>query len=361
MAEQFAARARSGVRWNAGAPLCSFIALLLAAAPARAAGLDLEWTAPAACPGKARVVDAIERLLGRSLEGDASDPVRARAEIMRDGERWLLRLSTDRESAAGPRELSGDTCEELADATALIIAIAIDPTAATRAPGRTSAASLPDATDPVVEPAAPQEPPSKRHAHAPAHDDPAVTREPDRAGAEDPPQPAAAVHGLVEPYFVSDFGSLPSVSPGAGLAAGIAIGETRIEAFGHFLAAQRATLPQGNAGGDLGLLAAGAMVCHSPLVRAPASFGACLGIEAGVLSGEGVGVTDPASGSAAWLAPEAAITARYAIGAWLRIGLVAAAVVPVLRERFILTDIGEIYRPPPLAARASLGLEASFP
>src|SRR5690348_13371307 len=97
-----------------------------AAEPATAA-LDLTWSAPAECPMRDDVMREVERILG----GGAPRRARARADVMKLGaERWQVRLVTEVDGAAGERAIEASTCEQLASATALILAWVLDPSRA---------------------------------------------------------------------------------------------------------------------------------------------------------------------------------------------------------------------------------------
>ncbi|WP_437596080.1 hypothetical protein [Sorangium sp. So ce590] len=100
---------------------------------ANAGGVELDWIAPGECADRGRVLAEIEQRLGRSSEANGEPPLKARAVVSRN-ERgsWDLRLTTALGETTRSRELHGETCAELADAAALIIALAIDPDAASR-------------------------------------------------------------------------------------------------------------------------------------------------------------------------------------------------------------------------------------
>src|SRR5580693_739877 len=78
----------------------------------------LAWKAPPACPDEATVRANVATLLAGS-----SATVDARAEVQRIGERWQVVVVMN----GGERRLEADSCRALADATALIVALAVDP------------------------------------------------------------------------------------------------------------------------------------------------------------------------------------------------------------------------------------------
>jgi len=99
--------------------------------PSRAqdlATVDFAWSAPAGCPPDAAVRAEIGKLLGGPIEGRAREDLRVRAVVERR-ELWLVTLDTLAGGTAGHRTLESATCEGLASATALIVALIIDPDA----------------------------------------------------------------------------------------------------------------------------------------------------------------------------------------------------------------------------------------
>lgn len=92
---------------------------------AHADTLLLEWTAPAECPSGG-AVEARVRALVQSVP---SQPFTARIHIEQVSNRWVAILDAQQ----GERRLEGTTCLEVADTISLVLALALDPTAASRA------------------------------------------------------------------------------------------------------------------------------------------------------------------------------------------------------------------------------------
>jgi hypothetical protein len=121
----------------------------LATAPATASAAEppprvsFSWKAPKECPDEAYVRGEIERLLRRPLEAAAREPLAARARVSRDKRGvWHMKLDTKGPAGPGERTLEGDTCEGLGRATALIVALAIDPAAVAEATTGSAGTSL---------------------------------------------------------------------------------------------------------------------------------------------------------------------------------------------------------------------------
>jgi len=88
--------------------------------------LQLEWRAPEECPQLEDVRARVER----SWAGDAGGVIAAHGELVDTGERarpWRLRLRLVAASGTAERELEGRSCDALADAAALMIAMAASP------------------------------------------------------------------------------------------------------------------------------------------------------------------------------------------------------------------------------------------
>src|SRR5262249_8197629 len=71
--------------------------------------------------------------IARQLAGSTASPekkIRARAEVNKEGPKWRLRLIIDTADQHGERMLDAESCRAAADATALILAMTVDPTRA---------------------------------------------------------------------------------------------------------------------------------------------------------------------------------------------------------------------------------------
>src|SRR5262245_58840791 len=123
------------MRRRASAALIFAAMLNLARGEARAdERAILRWNAPAECPEGARVIEEMNRILGPTAARPPK-PIEAVASVLRDDQGvWRVHLETEGEGATRVRELKGATCAAIADATALILALMIDPTAVASAP-----------------------------------------------------------------------------------------------------------------------------------------------------------------------------------------------------------------------------------
>jgi hypothetical protein len=317
--------------------------VLLAAAPARAqAPVDLTWTAPPGCPDTASVLAEVERLLGASARRE--DRVRVRGTMVRQGPRLWLTLETTTREGDASRTLEGGSCEALAQAGALVIAMAIDPEAVALTQAGLEAPPddppdterTPDEAPPPLEPdVASEDEPDPVPVIEPARtSDSSVSREAPSASAPGDVRFVLAAHALV------GVGPLPSASPGASLALGVRVGPVELTASGAIFGEQGARLATApTIGGTFGLAYARLRGCV-PFFEELVSFGACLAIEGGATWGRGEGVPRVQSGTAPWIALAGGLEARLRIVDALALSVMADLQVPILRSPFELAIDG---------------------
>ncbi|WAS90135.1 hypothetical protein [Nannocystis punicea] len=124
--------------------LLALAALVFARLSFAAPPVDLTWQAPRECPTAVVVTDMVAGLL-RQPAGDLG-PGRAvaRATVTRGAAGWELRLELHGRGGDYRRTVRAETCQLLARATALLIAIHLDPLAVTRGLPATVAPAPPD-------------------------------------------------------------------------------------------------------------------------------------------------------------------------------------------------------------------------
>lgn len=308
--------------------------VLTRAAPLFAA--DLRWSGPPDCARQDAVSRQVESIVGRPLA--SVDALDFEVTVTRDGDAWRLELVTEEHGAKGRRSLAGQSCAEVTDAAAVLIAMAIR--SAGQAPVPTE--DRPAASDDVA--SAPAAVPAGKAAPSPSAPPP-----------EPPPRPKARPLG---PVFglsgVLDTAALPAASPGIGAHAGITGSSLRLEVEGAAFLATRLALEQGRSA-EFDLVS-GALVGCVERSFGTLRAGGCAGFELGRLSGEGQGVSDPHLGSALWEAGRLELGGWYPLGHELWLTARVGMAIPVSRPEFELEG-KPVYRPAALGLRASLGVE----
>ena len=108
------------------AVLASFVSIAALTGQANAAPLELDWSAPPGCPDRQQVLAAIQRLIG--AQGAGAARLSVQGEIVARDETLELKLVWRTGSAQTERLMESASCDELARAAALVVALAADPT-----------------------------------------------------------------------------------------------------------------------------------------------------------------------------------------------------------------------------------------
>ncbi|HET9953278.1 MAG TPA: hypothetical protein VFQ61_02175, partial [Polyangiaceae bacterium] len=245
------------MRWSYFPVASALLARLLCAEAAQATPrlLELTFEAPAECGSAERVEAAVGELVGtkppRSL--------RASLFVRHEGSEYRAELRTGPEAI---RVMRGLTCDAVVEASAIVLALAIEPHAA-----------------------------SARRAVAPSAN-----------GSTEVPAdvPRSRLHPLVSAGPIFDTSTLPHVALGAELRAGISGVSWSASARGHYWLPASGSLESDAAlGGRFTWWTIGISGCLGP---ARTRFSVCLTPELGRMTAEGQGADEPQRGSATWLA-----------------------------------------------------------
>ncbi len=324
--------------------------------------LDLSWSAPPDCPG----LDAVSGAVARLLEGSprSGSRVRVDATVTRRGGGWALALTTTRDGAVGHRSMKADSCAAVADAAALVIALAIDPVHVAEPE---AAAVPPVAPDPPPPPPSPPEMPP-RATVAPPPPAPPTVPAPRPPAPATPPVARSVAFGVA---LTADVGSLPAPTYGVEVSAAWALRRFRVEGYGAYWPGQTATvgLPGvfGTLSADVYLADGGALGCYAIVATRRWRLQPCAGLEVGALgaSGSGLGVSTP--GASFWAAVR--VDARATLRIADRVALVGGLGVAVPLNRQPLTETGPgasgpaavtVFETGRVAARAVVGPELRF-
>ncbi len=330
---------------------CLLVALatFLVASTARADDpLRLTWSAPGECPTAASVRAAALR----GAPPGASAPIEAEAVVARSS-RWSVTLRTRRGDVRGERTIEADTCAALADATAVILALALVPPFEDAPPPTSSAPPPASATTTDPPEASAPAPPAEAPPSLPVVAEERSTPEPPRRRAPSAPALAIGAWGAADPT------TLPSPALGGGGSVAWTPGALRIEAGAAAWTAQSRTVPGSTAGARFSMTSLGAGACHA-IVRRSVDLAPCLGASLHLVSASGFGATDNYDASARWVSADGGALARMPVGAWLALRVRADALVPLSRPTFAVENEGIVHRAPPIGLRASVGAELTF-
>lgn len=369
-------RARS-LSW----PLAAWTACQAAAAdaaqtPAQApvpAELQLEWTAPPACPQAPEVRARIEAALRRpTVAGPAATRVVARVDPGARGFSLVLETRTAG-AAVDVRRMDDRRCGVLADATAVIVATAIDEVDPNRAPPTLPpppVVAVPEDMSPAPAPAAPPPTPAPTALSATraANLAPAVAVDDDlspRPAAPTPAPPAARrLRAAVRLVGLGDRGSTPGLAGGLTGGLGLLGERWRLDLTAVWIA------PRPTAARDdlditarVGVLAAQLRGCAVPRLG-PVEFPTCLGLEAGGArgSGDGDALARKFTDWRPWLGVLAGSSLAWSFTRRLALVVQLDLVLPLAPPVFQVGGLADpVYRGGVAAGRAGLGLEVRFP
>lgn len=328
-------------------------------APERA-GYRLSWAAPPDCPAEQDVRAAIDRSLGGHPR-DRSVDARVRVSALPGGE-YHLELTLAGPDA-GHRELTARDCRELADAAALIVAIAVDPALLERSEAP-RVEPTPQGLVPQAPPPPPPEPDPATPEPAPPPTDPPGTAEPTtaRGPAPEPPPPradgrsraAVSLRVAAGPGFAV----LPGITAALEVAAGFGGRWWRAEAgLTYWTPRATATGDDPDVGGRFQLAAASGRGCVVP-EAAPVRFPICAGLDAGVMIGRGVGAdVDARTAVQPWVTVRAGPAIRWRMIPRLALWLGGDVLVPLARPRFHTSGTPDLWAVPGVAGAVVAGLD----
>jgi len=300
-----------------------------------AGALTFSWQAPAGCPSRDEVSAEIARLLGGSIRIPRGGDIKASA-VVAHGPTWSLAMETELAGRPGRRSLEAASCQDLADAAALIVALMIDPNAV-------AAHATP--LRPVAVPPPPVEAP------------PAT--QPDPA----PETKRRAVEYLVGIHATGSYGTLPSIDAGLGGGIGLQGRRWRAELRGTYgLRRDQKAMAAAPAGayGQFNFTAAAFAGCFN-FGRESLAFGPCAGGELGAVSAKGFGVTQGFPANTLWSALGAGGYAAVSLGHHLSLPLHLDVLAPLRRSQFVFKNEPQVvFQAPAVGVRMSAGIELNF-
>ena len=261
-----------------GATLCTFAAFSASAA-------DFTWDAPSGCPDRDALRWRIEEALGTSLAQAA--PLNFTAKVEENSAtRWVVTLDATSDANQGDvqhRELQASSCDELAQAVSVAIALALGA----------------DVSEPKGSP--PETPVSSKAETAPPQQ--AALAESGLSRAAAPPKKESdsknSFWWAADLGPTVDMGSLPNPALGIEVSGLAGKGAFGVKLGG--LALPNRSGERDGYGGTFTLLAASLMACGNAS-HAPTTLRLCGGSELGRLSGKAMYTTDSWTGNSSWVA-----------------------------------------------------------
>lgn len=300
--------------------------------------LALTWSAPAECPQAAAAEGRVARLAGAAQTSQAGELVAAVTIAKLAENRWSATLKL----GASARVLEGESCEGVADAAIVILAMAVDPQ------------SAPEPAPPEPEPAEvvaePEPVPPTPVAAAPAPRAPARVAEPAVAPVSAPPADPAPWGASLRGF--GEWGMLPAPSLGAVVAVHAAWSTHLVELSALGLLPRDAAVEGGTQGGEFSWFGFQLMGCQ--LLARPAFV--CGGFEGGRLSGDGFGAREERTGHAFWAAPGVEALFAPALSSTLSLEISAGIFIALLKPAFAIDGVGVVHQPGPVSARMELGI-----
>lgn len=314
--------------------------------------LALSWSTggAAACPDREQVIETIAISGLRDQLGTWVPTQHAQAllsvevELSVDGDRWRADMILIDADGRSHRQFEARSCQALADATALIIAVTLDPIAAsTSLAARSATVEQPEPTlEPTREPI-PEPTPIVEPTSTPEPDDEPGTLGVSSADAGEG-EPATLGRLAVGLSLLGGIGYGPTAGPHGSVGGRVGLlGERwRVDVVGRWSTPRRESLA--GATGSFDAWTIEARGCFVPIVG-PVELPLCPGFELGSVRGRGLAPTPNATTSSfLWLAPSLSQGLAWAPVPRFAIGLELGLAVPLTRGRFAVggTEIEQL-------------------
>jgi hypothetical protein len=304
-------------------PVLAIVSLIFAAQAqaAELAGAVLETaSAPGAegCP-QAEALKARTLALGRP-RAQPTEPLAVRVEFRREAEGFAATVHT-RGRTHGTRELAapGPTCEPLATATSVVLAVLLD----------------------LLPPGAPEPPPTA--APQPSSDAPPLFR-----------------HVAIGPRFGVQYGLLgTALGASFGAALGLRLASVEIEAAGFVLPERSVSLPPGVVTAQLTAGSAGACVFPS-LETLPFELGGCGSLIVGRLAASGRGFYRDRDVTEPWVGGRLGAAFVVPLGKFVAVRAGLDLIIPLTQPSIVVDRVGTAYETSPLGGALTFGPELRF-
>jgi len=330
------------------------LALAGAGEPASVPTVQLDWVAPAECPSVDDVVAMAERNIATEGRG-----VHADAQVRRAQSGYRLRLTLHGNGEAHVREVDAESCQAVAEAAALLVAVASESRGAQ--PAVDASEVQPDA------PAFVPPPPESNADDSPAQSETAVeaTAAPrEDAARPSPPTPKRdrRLSGLVRlDGMLQLLRLLPGATAGVGLSGGIRGRRWRAEARARYAFARPVDDSAPLQGGaDISLWTGGASGCYEPRFGR-ISLPLCGGASVGQMLASGRDVARPQDAVFPFAEVTAGGGATMAFTRTIALAVGIEGALSIVRPKFHVEDRPPLFRAGAGATRVLAGLEVRLP
>jgi hypothetical protein len=277
----------------------------------------IRWTAPEECPSQAEIAGRTRQIVGRDAR--LRRPVEAEIVVSRRDAEWRADIQLD----GNARTVQGESCGALAEAVALIVALAVERESALPAP-----------------PAPP-----------PADGGPSPRPTPERSRASS--------------FFVGaslsiGAGTLPNADVGPGIVAGFGTSGIWVGLdLGLSAKVDGRTAERPEEGASFWLTRGRLHACYTFFENA-FRFGPCAGLEIDRIAADGFGSPEPKSTSALVPAASAGILALVRISSPFFLRAAVDGTAPFARPSFSVEGTGAVHKVAAIGLRGSAGVEVHF-
>lgn len=291
----------------------------------------LSYRAPNECPDGRNIKRRVYELVRRDTL-PSYDAVSADIEITQIGEeQWQLVLRTSQAGHPGERQLRADKCETLANSVVLMIALMINPKL-----------NLDEKVEAGVSDEAGTNPEK-------IDDEQTDRRVPDWVFA-----PHLLVGGVL------DLGTIAAVSGGAVLGLGLQINDFSVDMGSIFLLPRENSVTDAGPPGGKMWLVGGELTGVWVYTLNKFRVGPYLQLEIAGVNARGVGVDYVVEKWMLHVGLGGGLETHWSLGKDLRLKCLLGLLVPTMRRRYLLDNIGEMHTVWPVVARFSLQLEWRF-
>jgi hypothetical protein len=297
------------------------------------APLVLIWHGPADCERGDAVRAKVLRLLGSRQA--ALSAVKVTVTVARETpSRYVAQLETVTAQGGGSKRLEGESCDAIALASSVVIALSIDPNASLTA-------EEPVPNEPEPQPESRPPPPRPR------------------------PRPRPREARETKPYLHGSIGVLfgllddPSAFTGAGI--GVRHRRLSLELGGALYQPRDVTrTDRPKVGAELRLFSGELLGCYALVPFGLGALEACPGLRVESLSARSFGVSSPDKGQVLLLAALAVLRGRLHPTSWLSATLDAGLAARPFHPTFVLLGVGDVYEIPVVSPFARTGLALQF-